>query len=85
VAELEKHLIGMIRMLPGLREQLADVLLDDMLQRFGSDKKHTRERYTLILVGADGAVGLEQMERGVAMDDAIRRAVERTVLALVGS
>jgi 3-dehydroquinate synthase len=84
VEELERHLEGMIAMLPGLREKMAGLDLEDVLERFGSDKKHTRERYTVIVVGADGVVGLERVERGAAMDGRLLGAVERTVARLAG-
>ena len=84
VGELERHLVGMIGMLPGLREKLAGLDLGEVMERFRSDKKHTRERYTLIVVGAGGEVGLEQVGRGAGMDEAIRGAVERTIAGLMG-
>ena len=68
----------MIRTLPGLRGQLQTFNMQDVLERFASDKKHTTGRYTLILVSQTGEVVLEQIDRSPELEAAIRRAVETT-------
>ena len=75
VAELASHLDQLIRTLPKLREVLLKLDLDDVLDRFASDKKHTPGRFTLILVGADGAVLLEKIERTPALEAGLRAAI----------
>ena len=53
--------------------------IDEVLQRFASDKKHTTNAYTLILVAADGRVVLEQIVRSGELEGRIRQAVETTI------
>jgi len=77
VAVLEAHLDEMIRTLPGLREQLQSLHFADILNRFASDKKHTRTHYTLILVSASGEVVLEQVPRSI--DSQIERCIAATI------
>ncbi len=79
VGELEKHLNAMIRTLPGLREQMRGLHVDEVLERFGSDKKHGKDNYTLILVSAKGDVVMEQIARSADVDGKIRAAVETTI------
>jgi len=79
VAELERHLDRMIRMLPRLHEQLIALEMANVLERFASDKKHSRDRYTLIVVSAGGAVMLERIARTAETDARIRGAVEATI------
>jgi len=79
VIELETHLDTMIRTLPGLREQLQALNMTDILERFASDKKHTTNRYTLILISKTGEVVLEQIARTSDLESAIRDAVQTTI------
>jgi 3-dehydroquinate synthase len=53
--------------------------VEDVLERFASDKKHTRGCYTLILVSASGEVVLEQIRRTAELQTGIRVAVETTI------
>ena len=77
--ELEKHLDAMIRTLPELAEQMQRLDITEVLERFASDKKHTMDRYTLILVAADGSVVLEQIARGAELESRVRGAIETTI------
>ena len=76
VALLERHLHQMVTSLPGIREHLAALLLDDVMQRFASDKKHTGHQFTLILAASDGSVVLEQIEKSELTSRAVRHAIE---------
>lgn len=79
VADLEHHLHAMIRMLPGLKEQLASLDMADVLDRFASDKKHGGGSYTLILVSATGEVVLEKIARSPESEARLRNAIENTI------
>lgn len=79
VLELEVHLDQMIRTLPGLQEQLQAISLPDVLERFASDKKHTTDRFTLILISSAGEVVLEQHTRTPELETRIREAVQTTI------
>ena len=81
VEELERHLDTMIRTLPGLNAVLARMSLDEVMERFGSDKKHRNDRYTLIVVAPTGEVVLEQIPRGPESDARLRDAIQSTIEA----
>ena len=76
VGILEKHLHAMVASLPGIREHLAALSLDEVMERFASDKKHTGDQFTLILVNEAGAVVLERIERCEQTTQAVRHAIE---------
>lgn len=78
VAIFERHLDDMVTSLPGIREHLAALSIDDVMERFASDKKHTGTHFTLILVNQDGAVVLEQIEKSEQTNQAVRHAIETT-------
>ena len=75
VNELEEHLEGMISQVPDLKSPLAAMSVDDVVERFGSDKKHGREHYTLILVAENGDVVLRKIDRTSETTTAIARAI----------
>ncbi len=77
--DFEEHLDELIRTLPDLRERLQAIDLDDVMERFASDKKHTTGRYTLILIAASGAVVLEQIVRTAELEARIRHAFAMTI------
>lgn len=79
VLELEAHLDRMIRTLPGLREQLQAISLTEVLERFASDKKHTTDRYTLILISPAGEVVMEQITRTPDLESRVRDALHTTI------
>ena len=79
VAALEHHLDMMVRALPGLAGQMGRLDVGEVLERFGSDKKHTMNGYTLILVSAGGEVVMEQIARSADVDGRICAAVETTI------
>ncbi len=76
VAVFEQHLQAMVIRLPGIGEHLAALLIDDVMERFASDKKHTGHQFTLILVDPQGVVVLEQIEKSEPTRQAVRKAIE---------
>ena len=79
VPELESHLTTLIRTLPNLVHHLRSLSLDDILNRFASDKKHTTTHFTLILINRSGEVILEQIPRTPALESALRDAIASTI------
>ena len=73
---LELHLHQMVNSLPGIREHLAALSIDEVMERFASDKKHTGRHFTLILIAPSGSVVLEQIDRSEQASHAIRHAIE---------
>ena len=59
--------------------ELRKLQLPDILNRFGSDKKHTSAAYTLILAAQSGSVILEQIPRSTQLDRALERAIASTI------
>lgn len=78
IAVFERHLHEMVTSLPGIREHLAALSIDDVMERFASDKKHTGHQFTLILVNEAGDVVLEQIEKSEQINRAVRHAIETT-------
>ena len=71
----------LFRSIRHLGEHLRALQLDEVIQRFESDKKHGAENYTLILVAADGRVQLQRLPKSAAIRrngrDAIQTIVEK--------
>ena len=78
IAIFEQHLHEMVTSLPAIREHLAALSIDDVLERFASDKKHTGTQFTLILVNGAGDVVLEQIAKSDETSRAVRHAIETT-------
>ena len=79
VQALREYLDTMIRTLPNLREHLRAMPLADVFGRFVSDKKHTPDQYTLIVVAATGEVVLTRIPRSPASEEQVQQAVQRIV------
>ena len=79
VLKLEAHLKTMIEFLPDLTTHLARIDIAEVLRLFESDKKHTSEEFTLLLVSATGEVVLENIERTDKPVRDVRRAIEATI------
>jgi 3-dehydroquinate synthase len=79
VGQLERHLDAILRSVPSLPEQLAALPLDDVLERFESDKKHRQDSYVLILVNGAGEVVLKKVEKSDGSRRRIRGAIESVV------
>ncbi len=78
IAVFERHLHEMVTSLPAIREHLAALSIDDVMERFASDKKHTGQHFTLILVNEAGDVVLEQIGKSEQTSQAVRHAIETT-------
>jgi 3-dehydroquinate synthase len=79
VRVLEDHLDAMLRPIQNLGEHLRTLPLDEVIQRFESDKKHGPENYTLILVTADGEIQLQKLPKSLE----IRRSVLDSIQTIV--
>jgi 3-dehydroquinate synthase len=75
VRQLEAHMRQLLAASPGLSAELAQLPIEDVVERLQADKKHTATHYTLILPGADGDIALTRHEKSAATVDLIRAAV----------
>jgi 3-dehydroquinate synthase len=73
---LEDHLDQMLRPIPNLGRDLQALLLDDVLERFESDKKHGPGSYTLILVAETGDVFIQKIIKSIEVQARVKRAIE---------
>jgi len=83
VGNLARHLKGLLAQVPNLREELDALSVQEVMERFESDKKHQLENYTLILVSGEGEVGLQRLKKSEAVRDRIRSAIYTTVQTVV--
>jgi 3-dehydroquinate synthase len=77
--ELQRHLEDMIRCDGSVAGELRKLNVADVLERFGSDKKHGKDFYTLILIAPSGDVVLQKLPRSERTLSAVRSAIERIV------
>lgn len=75
VKQLEEHLHRMIGEVPDLRSPLAAMDVDEVMDKFASDKKHGPEHYTLILIAATGDVELRRIAKTPQVTSEVKRAV----------
>ena len=76
---LEEHLHTMISQVPDLSSALRAMSVDDVLERFGSDKKHGPGHFTLILIAETGDVVLRKIEKSATVTNEVRRAIDSIV------
>ncbi len=79
VAQLESHLETMVSSVAGMPDALRTMPLDEVIERFDSDKKHGPGHYTLILVAQDGDVVLRRIAKSAEVTGAVKRAVQSVV------
>jgi 3-dehydroquinate synthase len=75
VADLEEHLISLLKAVPDLPKHLTSLSVKEVLDRFESDKKHKQNSYVLILVETSGEVVLEKVARSPGSKDRVEKAV----------
>jgi 3-dehydroquinate synthase len=73
---LEDHLHQMISEVPDLRTPIAAMDVDEVIERFGSDKKHGPGHYTLILIAANGDVVLRKIEKTPQVTSDVEQAIK---------
>jgi 3-dehydroquinate synthase len=79
VGELESHLKSLISAVPELRQHLCALPIDEVLERFESDKKHKQDSYVLILVEPTGEVVLNKVAKSPESKARIERAIRSVV------
>lgn len=79
VTELEEHLRSLLTAAPDLGTHLASLPIEDVLDRFESDKKHKRDGYTLILAKAGGEVVLTTIEKSAESKQRVEHAIRSVV------
>jgi 3-dehydroquinate synthase len=76
---LEEHLYTMISEVPNLAAPLRAMSVDEVIERFGSDKKHGPQHFTLILTAGNGDVVLRKIEKTAQVTRDVERAIETIV------
>jgi 3-dehydroquinate synthase len=69
----------MISEVPDLATPIAAMDVEDVIERFGSDKKHGPGSYTLILIAESGDVELLKIEKTAQATNDVARAIETIV------
>jgi 3-dehydroquinate synthase len=76
---LEEHLHTMISEVPDLAAPMWAMNAGEVIERFGSDKKHGPAHFTLILVAENGDVVLRKIEKTAQVTRDVERAIETVV------
>lgn len=79
VAKLEDHLDLLIRTVSDLSTVLVSISLDDVIERFRSDKKHGANYFSLILVSENGDVVLSKVNKSEEAESQIKRSINSTI------
>jgi len=72
---LEEHLLTLLSAVPGLGPRLAELPIEDVLDRFQADKKHGTNFYTTILIAESGKVELFRFPKDLHSTSLIQAAV----------
>jgi len=79
VRAFEAHLAALLRSVPELSRHLARLPLEEVMERFESDKKHRQDKYVLILVDHSGKVIRRDVTKSAKSVRHIRRSIESIV------
>lgn len=80
VTALDGHMRDLLSAAPGLRAELSQLSIADVVERLQADKKHTGTHYTLILPEADGKIALTRHEKS----DEVRARIGTAVKSAIG-
>jgi 3-dehydroquinate synthase len=83
VAKLEDNLDSLLKTVPKLRQPLASLRIEEVLDRFESDKKHKQDSFVLILVDTNGEVVLQKIAKSPESRDRVKRAIQSVVESYV--
>lgn len=84
VCAMEDHVRTLLAEVPGLKEELASLSVEDVVQRFQADKKHRTEYFFVILVAESGQVELAKLPRDAHQLHLVENAV-RDIIDTMGS
>ena len=76
---LEEHLHAMISEVPNLAGPMIAMDVDEVIERFGSDKKHGPGSFTLILIAENGDVVLRKIDKTAQVTADVERAIKTVV------
>jgi 3-dehydroquinate synthase len=79
VKRLEAHLHEMISEVPDLAKPISAMNVDDVMERFQSDKKHGTGHFTLILIADRGEVVLRKIDKTAEVTSDVERAITTIV------
>lgn len=71
---LELHIDDLLRQAPDLRDAVADMKIDDLITAFHSDKKHTPDRFAVVVAREAGGVERIMIPRDTDAEVKIRAA-----------
>jgi 3-dehydroquinate synthetase len=74
VESLVQHVRSLLDEMAGLGRVLQAIDPDVAMDRFSSDKKHEKERYTVIIPDSEGRLARVQLERSASNSSLIREA-----------
>jgi 3-dehydroquinate synthase len=74
---LRQHITDMLAQVPGLQEELAQLRVDDLFDRFRADKKHKPDSYTVVMVDAEGRTVLQALPRNVETVSLLKKAMDK--------
>jgi 3-dehydroquinate synthase len=83
IVRFRKHIEELVAVVEGLPGILADVSLDSLLEAFGSDKKHSRDRFAVIIMTGAGEVERRFLPRDEASSALIRTAYESMLRRII--
>lgn len=78
---LEAHIRTLLAELPALSEELTLVAIPDVLDRFAADKKHTSEKYSVVVVDDTGKVELLRVPKDRAFIQLVEAAVTEVIVS----
>jgi len=76
VETLEEHIRHLLGGISGLHERIAELAVQDVVERFRADKKHGMEYYTVILIAESGEVELLRLPRETESLSLIHSAIQ---------
>jgi len=76
VETLEEHIRHLLGGILGLHERIAELAVQDVVERFRADKKHGMEYYTVILIAESGEVELLRLPRETESLSLIHSAIQ---------
>lgn len=79
VALLETHTKALLARLPALPAEVAKLDVDQILQAFQADKKHTAQEYAVIVPNAEGMLVREKVARVDGCDTSLKKALQQVI------
>jgi 3-dehydroquinate synthase len=79
---LEEHLRSLLNGVVGLRDRIAELSIQDVIDRFRADKKHGTASYALILIAESGTVELHRLPKDECSIGLVQASIESALEAI---